>query len=171
MSAFKCATGEDSFRSVLSILTPEEAEACGGLPAEAIAGTLQSDPTPSASTPGGKPPSGSDAASGFKPNPVFSAFMHNVIRTHGPLDQSLQQAAENQKSGYLYVIDFRTPDGIMGRVPPHDIVGAFAVNDGRIGDYQPNANHRLFTEHGLVKLPPSLAKAHIEELKRLRVQS
>src|SRR5215471_14730430 len=62
-----------------------------------------------------------------------------------------------------------TPEGPMGRVPPEDIVGAFAVKGGQLCAYQPNDKHLVFSKNGLVQLPPSLAEIHVRELKRLKV--
>ncbi len=139
----------------------------GGLPTEAIAGTIgmaAKDPdTLSAVT--GKPFSISE----FRPNPAFSAFMHHVIRTYGPLDRELQEAAKQQGDGFVYIIDLRTPEGPMGTVPPEDIVGAFSVDDGKLGAYEPNDQYVVFSKNGLVRLPPSLADVHLRELKRLKV--
>jgi hypothetical protein len=95
--------------------------------------------------------------------------MHHVLCTYGPQDRELQEAAERQGDGFVYVIDLRTPEGPMGRVPPEDIVGAFAVEGGQLCAYQPNDNHVAFSKNGLVQLPPSLAEVHIRELKRLKV--
>jgi hypothetical protein len=78
-------------------------------------------------------------------------------------------SARQQGRGSVAIIDLRTPEGVAGNVPPEDIVGAFAVASGRLGEYHTNPNYRAFTEHGLTRLPPNLHALHIRELMRLKV--
>ena len=160
------ADRETQFK-VLSVLTPEDVEHIGGLPAEAIAGAFGTR-VKDADILSDKEERLSVAR--FRPNAVFADFMHRVIATYGPSDPDLQAAAAEQGSGFLYIVDLRTPESPTGRVSPEDIVGAFTVDEGKIDDYRPNPNHLLFTEHGLVCLPPSLAALHLRELKRLKVR-
>ena len=161
---------EDRFLQVLSVLDPADVQALGGLPTEAVAGVIGTasknpDTLNSVAAVAGEP----FTVSQFRPNPAFSAFMHHVIRTYGPQDRELQEAAERQGDGFVYVIDLRTPEGPMGRVSPEDIVGAFAVEGRRLSAYQPNDKHLAFSKNGLVQLPPSLAEIHVRELKRLKI--
>src|SRR5215469_894046 len=51
---------------------------------------------------------------GFRVNPAFVDFMHEVIRTAGPSDPNLQAAAAEQGNGWVYIIDLRTPEGPLG---------------------------------------------------------
>ena len=74
---------------VLSFLQPDQLVPYG-LPGIAIQGTF----TDSECT-----------VEGFRENPAFVDFMHEVIRTAGPTDLSMQEAAAEQKDGFLYVID------------------------------------------------------------------
>ena len=69
----------------------------------------------------------------------------------------------------MYVIDLRTPGGPQGQVPPEDIVGAFEVKDGALcpDSYQANENHEIYSEDGLVRLPPSLQDALLTTMKSL----
>jgi len=92
---------------------------------------------------------------------VFIDFMHEVIRASAPLEAGLRQAAAEQKAGWVYVIDLRTPDGPQGTVPAEDIIGAFAVRDGELlpESYQPNSKHLVLTKDGPVQLPQSLKEA------------
>jgi hypothetical protein len=134
---------------VLSFLSPEEVRSMGGLPAEAIAGTVSI---------------GEGEATDFRENPLFATFMHSVLAEYGPDDSGLRAAAASQGEGWIYIIDLRTPDGPQGRVPPVDIVGGFEVRAGVIiaGSYQPMEAHRIYTENGLVLLPPSLRQALVD---------
>lgn len=157
---------KDAFQRVLSVLSPADVQELGELPCEAIAGTIEA---------GSQSPDAVHTAtensmllSQFRPNPAFSTFLHQIVGTYGPQDRELQRAAEQQGNGFVYIIDLRTPEGVMGRVPPEDIVGAFAVKGGKLGTYQPNDKHLAFSKNGLVQLPPSLAEIHIRELKRLK---
>ena len=138
---------------ILSILTTDEMQSLGGLPAEGIAGDFGGDTSVGA----------------FRTNPAFVRFMHEVIRTAGPDDSGLQAAAQEQADGWVYLIDLRTPEGPNGRVPPEDIIGAFEVRDGRIiaDSYQPNSKHRVYTAQGLVRLPPFLERALVERLPKV----
>jgi hypothetical protein len=67
---------------VLSFLTPAQ---CGslGLPGVAVQGTFTDEEC---------------SAGGFRPNPVFIEFMHEVIRTAGPTDADMQDAAAGQET-------------------------------------------------------------------------
>ena len=47
----------------------------------------------------------------FRPNPAFIRLMHHVIKTFGPDDPALQEAASQQQEGWLYIVDLRTPEG------------------------------------------------------------
>jgi len=140
---------------VLSFLPPEDVQALSELPGEAIFGFMAGE---------------GFSVEHFRPNRVFIDFMHRVIRSVGPQDRSMQADAAQQRQGWLYVIDLRTPDGSQGRVPPEDIVGAFEVKGGQIiaDSYWANDQHRVFTENGLVRLPPPLQEALIHAIKGLQ---
>lgn len=137
---------------VLSLLTPDEIDKIGNLPPIGICATFEGELT--------KPIN-------FKVNKKFVDFMHQTINEKAPSLQSMKKAAIEQGHGYIYIIDFRTPDGIMGNVSPEDIIGAFKVEDGKIvtNSYQENDKHQIFTKNGLVKLPPGLDEILIEEIK------
>lgn len=139
------------FGQVLSLLTPDQVSALGGLPAEAIVGSVEGDTV---------------SVTAVRENPKFVAFMHEVIRTAGPLDPELQAAARAQQDGWVYVIDLRTPEGPAGRVPPEDVIGGFEVRRGTIVEdsYEANPHHRPYTTNGLVQLPPSLMQAFVKQL-------
>lgn len=139
--------------NVISILTPKDVDEIGGLPPEAVCGQFDSDNL---------------SPEHFRVNPVFVEFMHTCIRTKGIELQSLRNAANQQKKGYLYIIDFRTPDGIMGNVPPEDIVGAFQVENGVIikNSYRRNDAHKIYTKNGLVKLPKDIRELVINQIKK-----
>jgi hypothetical protein len=110
---------------------------------------------------------------GFRVNPDFVEFMHDVIRTAGPADPTMQEAAAMQGNGWVYVVDLRTPDGPQGRVPIEDIIGGFEVTDGRLAadSYWPNEQHRVLTGNGPAQLPPSLHEALIRTaLERARMK-
>ena len=150
------AAAAEPMRNVLSILSPAEAQALGGLPSEAVLGTVRN---------GDK----GVALDRFVPNPLFVEFMHKVIGTAGPDDADLQAAAAEQGEGWVYIIDLRTPEGPLGRVPPEDIIGAFQVREGHIvrESYWANVDHRIATSNGLVSLPPSLRAAWVNQLPRV----
>src|SRR5262245_34040212 len=114
----------DVFTQVLSVLTPTDVEQIGGLPNEALAGLIgipAQDPNSLSAVTGE-----GFSVHEFRANPALVAFMHKVIETLGPSTPELQDAAQRQGNGFVYIIDLRTPEGPMGRVPPEDIIGAFA---------------------------------------------
>jgi hypothetical protein len=131
---------------VLSFLTPDQCERANGLPGVAIQGVFTDAEC---------------SVEGFRVNRAFVEFMHDVIRTTGPTDPSLQEAAAEQGNGWVYIIDLRTPEGPQGCVPVEDIIGGFEVRDGRLlaNSYQPNEKHRVLSSDGPVRLPPSLHAA------------
>jgi hypothetical protein len=135
-------------------LTPQDVDEIGGLPSEAVCGQFDSDVL---------------SPEHFLVNPVFVDFMHLFISTKGIELPSLMIAAKQQKDGYLYIIDFRTPDGIMGNVPTEDIIGAFQVKNGIIvkDSYWRNNLHKIYTKNGLVKLPSDLNIQFIDALKKI----
>ena len=143
--------------NVISLLTPEDVDEIGGLPVAAICGEFSNaDILPE----------------NFQENPVFTDFMHAIIETKGIELPSLAEAAKNQVKGYLYVIDFRTPDGIFGNVPTEDIIGAFQVENGIVvkDSYERNNYYKVFTKNGLVKLSTDLMDLLMLELKKLRTK-
>ena len=138
---------------VLSLLGPDVAFK-NGLAGPAIAGVFQSEEfTPE----------------NFVPNRAFIDVLHQVIREKGPTLGGFAQAAQKQGNGSLAIIDLRTAEGPNGNVPPDDIVGAFAVADGRASSdtYSPNPNYRVFTKDGLTRLPEPLHGILVAELTRL----
>src|SRR5688500_12783063 len=124
----KPSNPDPPYQRVLSLLTPQEVESLGGLPAEAILGTYDG-------------PSNSPEA--FRPNQAFIDFLHHVLADAGSRSPELIAAARQQHNGWLYIIDPRTPEGPNGNVGPEDIVGAFVVRDGALiqGSYEPNPDY------------------------------
>ena len=143
-------------RRVLSFVSPEEAQVLGGIPIQAVVGEFEGE--------------AEDFSVGsFRPNPLFSAFLHKTIQTWGPEDPELRAAARGQASGWIYIIDLRTPEGPQGRVPAEDIVGAFQVQGGEIigASYQPLPTHLVYTHNGMCRLPASLRIAMIRRLPKV----
>jgi hypothetical protein len=145
---------------VLTVLSPDQQKAIGGIPAEGIAGVIDGPVSPRQPIPPDR----------FRPNPAFAAFMQHVIGTLGPSDPELKAEARRRGSGSIGIIDLRTPEGVMGRVPLEDIVGIFAIENGEITNYHPNDKHVVFSVNGLVQLPPTLRDLHVLELMRLKVE-
>ena len=101
----------------------------------------------------------------FARNRVFVEFLHSVIEKHGPTVPDLVAAASTQVSGWVYVIDGRTPTP-HGPVLPEDIVGGFQVEEGEIvaGSYSANPNHRILSHNGFFQLEASLQQRLLDEL-------
>ena len=135
----------------LSILNPDEIGSFKEIPGKAICGFFVND--------GFSP-------NDFKVNTEFIDILHNTIKKHGYGLESLKVAAGEQVNGYVYIIDLRTKDGVMGNVPPEDIIGAFKVSDGKIisNEYRPNNNYKVFTDSGLIQLPKDLKDKLIEDI-------
>jgi hypothetical protein len=131
----------------------------GGLSGKAVAAVVEG-PTPSRGI--------AVPLEAVRPNAVFAAFRHGVISTRGPSDPGLRAAAAAQRDGWVYVVDLRTPGGPQGQVPSEDIIGGFKVEEGIIvvDSYVANERHRVSTSPGLVRLPPSLRTAFVEELRQ-----
>lgn len=146
---FKVSDGSQPF----SFLSPAEMTALGGLPAEAILGTMDGE---------------TSSLERWRRNPLFLQLLHRVIKQAAPSDPGLQASAQGQATGWVYIIDLRTPDGPQGRVLPEDIVGAFEVRDGRIlrDTYTPMPEYRVLTANGFPQLPPSLHGELMAALKK-----
>jgi hypothetical protein len=144
---------ENNEYKVLSILSSEEIKKMDELPKKAICGYFTKDDL---------------SPENFVPNQEFIDCLHKTIRFQGYKLESMKLAAKRQGNGYIYIIDFRTNEGIMGNVPPEDIIGGFKVRNGRIifEDYAPNHNYKVYTNNGLIKLPTELKEKLIEELKK-----
>lgn len=146
--------GDEGPRDFVSLVPPPTA-AGAGVPAEAIIGRcLRAVETGEGLSP-----------ENFHPNPLFVNVLHYVIGSHGPALPGLREEARRQGTGWLYLIDARTPTPDDG-VPPHDIIGAFQVERGEIvpHSWQPNPNHVLVSEHGLFRLTPQLHERLIERV-------
>ena len=138
---------------MVSFLSPAEVEALGHLPGAAILGAYAG---------------GVESAETFRPNRAFIDLLHRVIAEVGARSPELAAAAREQRDGWLYVIDPRTPEGPDGRVGPEDIIGAFEVRGGALvpGSYQPNDGYRVLTENGMTQLTPAQREAFVAALRR-----
>lgn len=117
-----------------------------GLCAEAIIGVV---------LPGA--PDGPLSPEAFRPNPLFVDYLRRLIAEHVDHVAAVRLQAHRQGSGYVYLVDGRTPtpDGV---VPPEDVIGAVAVEAGTVvaGSYRHNPNHQLLTHGGFFVLPAEL---------------
>jgi len=132
---------------VLSLLSPSVVARLGGIPLRAVAGKLEGDT--------------------FAENEAFVAVLQGVIRHHTPRLPGFADAARKRGTGSIVMVDLRTPDP-DGEVPPEDIFGAFAITDGHASSetYAPNPAYRVYTRHGLLRLPDGLAEILLAELER-----
>ena len=144
---------EDSSYGAVSILPHEEVFA-KGLSSKAIVGIVPEDAT-------------EIAPERFKPNPEFIEFLHYVIKKYCPTRQELQDEAERQGDGWVYIIDSRA-DNPYGQVDAEDIVGAFQVQNGLAvaNSYQPNVNFRLVSKRGLFRLDAWLQEKLLDEVRQ-----
>jgi hypothetical protein len=102
----------------------------------------------------------------FSRNRLFVDFMHDVVARNAPKDPGFQSAARQQRNGYIYIIDQRTPDP-GGNVPPEDIIGAFKVVNG-VADpesYSGNRKHAILSSsNAFFNLGPHLQRVLVDEL-------
>jgi hypothetical protein len=107
----------------------------------------------------------------FRPNRYFVELLHDIVATETLTLPDFQAAARRQHTGWVYVLDLRTPTP-AGEVPPHDIIGAFEVRDGAVVEdsYQPSANHRRFSSEGIFKLDERLNRI-LRSRRRLTSQA
>jgi hypothetical protein len=146
----------EGFEDVVSLL-PHQLVFASGLAAEVIVGGCTSLLE--------KGDSITDA--NFRQNRLFVDLLHDVIATEAPTLPALQAAVGQQHTGWIYLIDARTPTP-GGEVPLCDIIGAFEVKEGVIvpQSYWRNADHRLFSSNGLFKLEPTLHQRLMERLMK-----
>jgi len=105
----------------------------------------------------------------FTRNSVFVQFLHQFIARRTPESADLQEAVRVQESGFVYIIDSRTPTP-DGGVPPEDIIGAFSVESGMIdvSSYVGNKErHQILSGNGFFRLDPILMEQLREELQDL----
>jgi len=105
----------------------------------------------------------------FARNSVFVQFLHQFVARQAPESADLQEAARVQESGFVYIIDLRTPTP-DGGVPPEDIIGVFSVEGGKIdvSSYTGNnEHHQILSKSGFFRLDPILMEQLREELQDL----
>ena len=105
----------------------------------------------------------------FLANRAFHDFLHWVVERHAPTTTGFAEDARQQRDGWIYIVDQRTPTP-SGRVPPEDVIGGFEVRGGHVvaHSYQPIPAHQLMTEHGLFQLGDELHRHLLAELESLR---
>lgn len=139
-------------RKILSPLSLEEINKIGELKQEAIIGFVTGEHL---------------CKESFRPNQLFVDFMQNIIKNKAPQDYSIQNAALQQKEGWLYIIDCRAINTLQKETCPEDIIGAFEVRNGQINSdsYQPNRNYSILSTNGLLQLPSPLDTLLFEALR------
>jgi len=145
---------DGEMRDYVSILPPEMTQRLG-LPGAAIVGVLV------APEGGGELP----LLERFSANPAFAELLSRVVARHGPDEPSLVEEARRVGSGYVYVIDGRTPDP-AAPMRSEDVIGAFQVRNGEVvrEPYLPNPKHELLTADGFFRLSDTLHAKLLEEL-------
>jgi hypothetical protein len=129
-----------------------------GLAPEAIMGQVVGDTAGASPTP-----------DTFVANRAFHEFLHGVVARYAPATAEVAASAREQRDGWIYIVDRRTPTP-DGRVPPEDVIGGFEVRGGAIvaRSYQPIPAHQLMTEHGFFRLGDELQSRLVAELEQLR---
>jgi hypothetical protein len=97
----KLASGDEPpAQRALSFLAPDEVEALGQLPFQAILGVYDGP---------------DDSVESFRPNRAFVELLQRVVEEMGMRAPELAHGAQDQREGWLHVIDPRTPMGPDGR--------------------------------------------------------
>ena len=91
----------------------------------------------------------------FKENSLFKKTIFNFIETEAINEPSLITEAKKQNNGWVYIIDQRTPTP-EGEVPPSDIMGAFEVTNGNLGNFKANQNYQLKSDNGFTNFGEAL---------------
>jgi hypothetical protein len=102
----------------------------------------------------------------FKPNPDFLLFLHAVLAKQVAHCPSVLREASRKQSGYVYIIDGRTPTP-HGDVPPEDIVGMVMIKNGKPVAYKGLPAYRVFGRNGMMALEPWLEARYSEALVEL----
>ncbi len=150
--------GLEGFVDVVAVLPPEVVSK-GGLASEAIVGSWTELVAE------GEHGEHLDPAT-FRPNKAFVDLLHDVVVTTAPESPELQAAAREQKTGWLYILDARTPTP-DGDVPLRDIVGAFEIREGTMvpSSYWANRDFLLLSSDGFFQLSStSLREALMKRL-------
>jgi hypothetical protein len=165
MTLLKVQKPDGQFATVISYFEPDVLDDLEGLPGEFVCGEIQDAGDLE------------DEDFDFRPeqvqeNPVFTSFLHEFIATQATTNEELKEAAREQKEGFVYMIDQRTPDTETD-VPPVDIIGAFEIADGTITaeSYSPNPEHKMITEDGLVEIGDDLRETMLAYYKQTREPS
>lgn len=102
----------------------------------------------------------------LKVNRDFKDTVHNFcLDVLSGMSKFLNKAKE-QRSGWLYIIDQRTPEP-AGEVPPGDIIGAFEISNGKIASYKPNPNYSIKSKNGMVDFGPAINPEFEKYMERL----
>lgn len=139
-------------------LLPPKASFQSGVPREAFIGYLLR-------------PDDALSPGNFVQNRLFVDVMQGIIDREGGQVADLQQRAAMLKDGKLPLFDDRLPLGSRAGAATEDVIGVFAVKDGRIVSYSPNRQHRLVSSKGLFRLPFGLSSNLLRELERRAAES
>jgi hypothetical protein len=151
--AYQVSVGGE-MRDYVSILPPELAQRVG-LPAESIVGGFAE-----------RTAEGGFVRESFTGNPAFLDLLNRVVARHGPDEPQLVDEARRVGSGYVYLIDGRTPDPSAPMLAD-DVIGAFQVRDGQIvrEPYLPNPKHTVFDPaKGFFRLSDTLHRRLVDEV-------
>ena len=133
---------------VATFLTDGEIAELRGLPPRAVVGVVGEDGS-------------------VRVNSVFREFLHETIGRVAPLDPDMQAAARARGDGRLVFVDSRVPEEVQP-VPEEDVLGWFAVREGRIveGSYAPNPEHRVEGRYGWSAAIGGMREPMVEVLRK-----
>jgi hypothetical protein len=144
------ATGEIEFH--LSFISPDHVFE-RGMPGQAVLGLLTAGPD-------------HFDREHFVPNRLFREFYHEVLAGNVARCPDLIEEAKRRKSGHIFIIDPRTPTP-NGDVPPEDIVGAVAVDDGEVAGYEGNPNFEVYGANGPMRIGGWWRGVLVDEIRKI----
>ena len=93
----------------------------------------------------------------FQENKEFRSTLTSFINTVLTRQDELINQAKAQGTGWIYLIDQRTPTP-QGETPPEDIIGGFQIENGESLKFTPNTKHTLISRSGVFDLGNSANK-------------
>ena len=147
---------------MLGLLNPDEVEALGGVPREAIVGELMRAPLPEDPF----------DLQNFRLNPRFVEFLHFVVARWQPHDPDFAAWAQHQPDGRATFCDGRASSALPERQGDYAI-GSFEVHGGRIiaDTYEPNPEFKPYSELGAVNLTLFVRERYVHELAQIPTES
>lgn len=102
----------------------------------------------------------------FKENIKFRDTLLNFINTVLAFQDDIISQAKVNDSGWIYLIDQRTPTP-LGDVPSEDVIGGFEVLNGNILKFHENKKYALVSKEGPVNFGNNVNELFYQHMKKL----